>query len=300
LPVLHLDHALRRFDHEAIWACFDTGRYRCSFYSWGQGPPLLLIPGLSDDARSFVMLCSALADQFRCIAYNMPEGGPDGARLSPYRHANLVADIFALLDHLGLKQSYILGSSFGSTIALAAMHARPKRLPRGILQGGFAHRPLAPIERLLSGFARYLPGRQQAMPLRQAILRRIHHGPFAGRESGVWDYFLQRWGRPPLKAMGYRTALLHRLDLRPILPEVRQPVLLVCGDHDPLVGKACEETLLDGLPNAGRVELSNCGHNPLFTHPEVLAEIVRRFLTPEGSPERYKNASCGGQGTSPS
>ena len=27
-------------------------------------------------------------------------------------------------------------------------------------------------------------------------------------------------------------------------------------------------------------ELARCGHNPIFTHPELLADVVRRFLTP--------------------
>jgi pimeloyl-ACP methyl ester carboxylesterase len=236
---------------------------------------------LADDALSFVMVAAVLSEHFRCIAYDLPTGDGDGARLSRYRHADLVADALALLDHVGARQSYVLGSSFGSTIALAAMHQAPDRLPRGILQGGFTRRGLGLVEKLLAGFARFWPGRQ-AVPLRSALLRRVHHGPFAGRPEDVWRFFLACWGRPPLAALGHRMRLLHRLNLRPLLTSIRQPVLLVCGEHNPLVGKNCEEDLLHGLPSAGRVELSGCGHNPLFTHPEVLAEVVRGFLTPRG------------------
>jgi pimeloyl-ACP methyl ester carboxylesterase len=74
--------------------------------------------------------------------------------------------------------------------------------------------------------------------------------------------------------------MIHRLDLRPILPAIRQPVLLVCGEHDPLVDPACEEVLLHGLPSAGRAKIAGGGHNPLFSHPEILAELMRQFLTP--------------------
>jgi hypothetical protein len=28
------------------------------------------------------------------------------------------------------------------------------------------------------------------------------------------------------------------------------------------------------------VEVGGCGHLPYLTHPEALAEVVRRFLTP--------------------
>jgi pimeloyl-ACP methyl ester carboxylesterase len=275
-----LADALHRFEREAVRGMCDTGRYHCSYYTWGSGPPLLLIPGISDDALSFVMPCSILAEHFRCIAYDLPTGWGDRARLRRYTHAQLVEDVFALLDHLGAEQSYLFGSSFGGTIALRAMDSRPERLPRGVLQGGFAYRPLGFVEYLQARIARWLPGRRGSDPLRPAVLRRVHHGPFADREPDVWRFFLTRWGRPPFTVMSHRALMMHHLDLRSLLPEIEQPVLLVCGDVDPLVSKECEETLLNGLPNAGRIELNNCGHNPLFTHPEVLAEVVRRFLTP--------------------
>jgi pimeloyl-ACP methyl ester carboxylesterase len=277
---LSLKDALRRIEREAVRGICDTGRYHCPYYTWGQGPPLLFIPGLSDDALSFVLVCSLLAGQFRCIAYDLPAGTGDGARLASYRHGDLVEDLWVLLDHLGARQSYVFGSSFGSTIALAALHQKPDRLPRGILQGGFAHRPLAPVSVLLASFARYWPGGAGLLPFRPALLRRAHFGPFAGREAELWDFMLTRWARPRIAALAQRARMLHRLDLRPLLPHIRQPVLLICGEDDPLVGKRCEETLVQALPNAGRVELSGCGHNPVFSHPEVLAEVVRQFLTP--------------------
>jgi pimeloyl-ACP methyl ester carboxylesterase len=118
------------------------------------------------------------------------------------------------------------------------------------------------------------------LPGRTAVLRRFHFVPFASRPPEVWDYFLERSNLPPIAAVAHRALMIHRLDLRPLLSEVRQPVLLVCGEYDPLVGPACEETLLHGLPNAGRARLAACGHNPLFSHPEVLAELTRQFLTP--------------------
>jgi pimeloyl-ACP methyl ester carboxylesterase len=279
---IRLAEALRRFEAEASPGVCDTGRYRCSYYTWGSGPPIVFIPGLSDDALSFVLVVSLLSRHFRCIAYSLPTGHGDHARLGRYTHPLLVEDLFELLDHLRAPQSYVFGSSFGATIALAAMDERPGRLPRGILQGGFAHRPLQTVDLLLASFGRYLPGQAGAMPLRAAKLWQGHHEPFAGREPDVWEYFLRRWNEPPITAVAHRAMLLHHLDLRPLLPHIHQPVLLVSGDRDPLVPHGCDEEMLKSLPSAGRVELTGCGHNPLFTHPEVLAEVVTRFLTPAG------------------
>src|SRR5262249_31191736 len=145
-----LGDILKRFERQAVHGVCDTGRYLCSYYVWGDGPPLLIVPGLAIAARSFALLCAQLAERFRCIVYDLPAGGADGAALSRYTHADLVADSFALLDYLRIERGYVLGFSFGSTIALAALRDRPERLPRGIVVGGFACRKPAPAELLLA------------------------------------------------------------------------------------------------------------------------------------------------------
>src|SRR5262249_40371212 len=100
------------------------------------------------------------------------------------------------------------------------------------------------------------------------------------RPTEVWRYFVDCTGGPAVKSVGLQARLLHQLDLRPMLPQIRQPILLLCGEQDRIVGRRFEETLLEGLPNAGRVTLEGCGHAPSYTHPEIVAEVVRQFFTP--------------------
>lgn len=280
LTPIVLTETLARFEREAVRGVCDTGRYRLPYYAWGEGPPLLFVHGVGDSCRSFLRPISRLAAHFRCIAYDLPSGHGDGARLRRYAHDDLVADVWALLDHLGVKQSYVLGSSFGSTIALKAMHDQPGRLPRGILQGGLAHRPLRRAERFLAYVGRFLPGSMAGLPLRKKILRNVTGRAFQEAFPDVWNYFLDTSGRARVAAFACQACLLHRLDLRPILPAIRQPVLLICGDRDRLVPRPYEEVLLQGLPSAGRVILEGCGHVPSYTHAELMAEVIRRFLTP--------------------
>src|SRR5262249_51211050 len=111
----------------------------------------------------------------------------------------------------------------------------------------------------------------------------------------VWEFYLENSGAVPMAAVAQRALLMHRLDLRPILARVAQPVLLVCGDDDPMVGRDCEEVLLQGLPNVGRVEVDGCGHLPCSTPPDLLADVVRQFLTPpqaESPPGAAGGLSC--------
>jgi pimeloyl-ACP methyl ester carboxylesterase len=277
---LPLREVLHRLETEAQRGSFDTGRYRCPYYTWGSGPPLVFISGMSTDALSFAPVIAHLAAQFRCIAYDFPAGRGDGAPLGRLTHADLVNDLFALLDHLGERRSYLFGFSFGSTVALAALRAQPERLPRAILQGGFACRKLAPAEVLLARLARHCWAPMRKLPFFVSLLHRDHAAPFSGRRPDLWEFFLERCCTPPMAPVAHRALLLHRFDMSRELAEVRQPIMLVSGDCDPLVGPDCAAVLRNGLPDAVQVELTACGHFAALSHPGVLAELVRQFLAP--------------------
>lgn len=274
---LVLRECLDRWQREAHIGYLDTGRYRCRYVVWGRGPALVMIPGLASDAISFVMLMARLQSQFCCISYDLPEGGEDGARVTSYQHDDLVHDHLALLDHLRIDECVLLGFSFGSTIALSAMKSHPARFLRAILLGGFACRPLAPAEKLCASFGRFMRGSIRRLPFIERLLVRNHRQPFLAREPAVWDFFRERNLRTPLSAFATRMLMVHRFDFRALLPSIRQPVLLVSGDQDPIVSKQCETELKRGLPCAASAEIEQCGHHAHLTHPEVLAEIVQQF-----------------------
>jgi pimeloyl-ACP methyl ester carboxylesterase len=287
---LTLTQAQERFRREATHGVLDTGRYLCRYAVWGDGPPLLFVPGLSDRGAAFVLLTALLSRDFRCVTYDMPVGGADRARLHRLTHAGLAADALALMDHLRIGQSYLYGASFGSTVVLRLLHDHAGRFPRAVLQGGFARRPLAPAEWLLARAARHWRGTMGRLPLFKAVQQHAHFAPFAGRPPEVWEYVLDN--DRPIAAVAAHALLLHGTDLRPALGAIRQPVLLVCGDCDPLVSRRCEDMLLEGLPNAGRVKIGGCGHLPYLSHPEALAEVVRRFLTPPAAETSCAGAGC--------
>lgn len=273
-----LEQARRRFQSEAIARTFDAGRYRMPFRVWGTGSPLVFVPGMCDDARSFVLLLARLSGQFCCVAYDLPSGRGDGARLGRIGPDDLVADLVALCDHLGFRQANLLGASFGSTVVLRALAAHADRFPTAVLQGGFAHRPLAFAEVLLARAARWWPGRMRQLPGWRPVLQARVGAEFAGVDPARWQYLLDVHGDAGIAPVARRALWIHATDLRPLLATIQQRVLLVVGERDVVVGQACAETLLRGLPHALRAEIEGAGHLPQFTHPEVFCEIVEQFL----------------------
>jgi pimeloyl-ACP methyl ester carboxylesterase len=275
-----LAEALERWRQEAHVGFCDTGRYRCRFFVWGQGQPVVFIHGISDQSRCFVPLMAHLTDKFQCVAYELPTGLGDGAKLAQITHAEFVADLFALLDHLRLGQVCLYGASYGGTIALAALHKRPRRFLRAVVQSGFAHLNMAPAEKLLARWLQWSRLRIKDVPLRESWQRR-HDAPyFAGLPPELWDFQVANCGAAPVRAMAHRACLLSKLDLRAILPEIQHPILLIHGDRDNVISRAIAEELAQGLPHADRLEFSDAGHCVQYTHAAGVAEALRRFLLP--------------------
>lgn len=260
-PSIALSEALARFEREAVQRSTP-----CPHFVWGNGPPLLFVHGAADNRLSFVLPSAQLSRTFRCIAYDLSAG--------------TTAELFAVLDAVEAKQAYVYGAGLGASIVLAALHARPDRLPRAVLQGASARKRLSLIERLGAGLLSCLPGTLAALPLRRQLTTSMHHRSFADRPPELWEHYLATTGTLPTRAVGRRARLLHTLDLRPVLGEIRQPILLLNGADDSLVSPEATRELLAGLSGAGEVLLENCGHLPHFTQPEVLARLVQVFLTP--------------------
>jgi len=151
-----LAEVLQRFGAESGMRGFNGPRFSARYFVWGQGPALVLGHGLSDSLESFLPLAHLLTDRFTCIGWDLPATRGEGLNRLPWiRHRDLADHLVALLGHLGVKRAHLMGCSFGSTVALDALYRYPGLFDRGILQGGFAHRPLSGLQRWLVRLARF-------------------------------------------------------------------------------------------------------------------------------------------------
>jgi pimeloyl-ACP methyl ester carboxylesterase len=252
-------------------------RYR----TLGQGPPLILVPGIAATYRGYALMLNRLAARFRTVIYDYPGEHPDdGARLGRITHANLVDDVFGLIEHLGIGRAFPVGLSFGSTIALSVLYREPRRFPKGVVQGAFAHRRFSAAERLALRFGRLLPGTTSRLPLRRRILTYNSKNHFPAIIDDRWSYYLEQNGLTPIGPLAHRLDLVARLDLRPLLSEIKSPVLLLQGNEDRIVNRRCFDELQAALPAAEGVIMPLVGHQPHYTHAEALAQAISDWLLP--------------------
>jgi pimeloyl-ACP methyl ester carboxylesterase len=270
-----------RYDEAAEVGAWDGPRYRMTYRVLGQGPPLIWVPGIATNHRSYAMVLNQLAERFLTVQYAYPGDDPDdGARLSRIGHDDLVDDLLGLVEHLGLGRTFLTGLSFGSTVVLKALAREPGRFPRAVVQGAFAHRRLTAAERLALFVGRRFSGNLARLPLHEAVLGYNCRGDFPSLIADRWDFHLRQHGLTPIRAVAHRTTLLTRLDLRPILSSISGDVLLVHGREDRVTPMSGMEALREALPHAEAAIMPTVGHIPHMSHVEPFARLIGDWLLP--------------------
>ncbi len=119
-----------------------------------------------------------------------------------------------------------------------------------------------------------MPGKVSRLPFHGKALAWNNLSHFPSIIADRWPFYVEQNGLTPIAALAHRLDLLTRLDLRPILAEIPTEVLLVHGNEDRIVGRRYFDELKAGLPKSAGLILPIVGHQPHYTHSELLAQVV--------------------------
>ena len=235
----------------------------------GSGAPVLLSHGYSATGRMWDGQRETLGNRYRIVSWDMRGHGSTSSPDDPaqYSHALTVADMHALLGHLGIGRAVIGGLSLGGTMSLAFYRAHPE-LTRALVicdsGPGFrnekaredwnqrAQQRAADLE--ARGLA-VLEGR--SAETRQAIR---HHKSAQGLAHAARGMLAQR-----------------DASLIESLPEIRVPTLVIVGDQDTPFIAACEY-MAKKIPGAKLEVIAGAGHSSNLDQPEAFNRALGRFL----------------------
>ena len=106
-----------------------AGSFTLSGEILGEGPPVVLLHGLSATRRNVVQGSRGLVKRgYRLISYDARGHGASQPAPS-YEYADLVGDLEAVLDELELDRVALVGSSMGAATAMAFTLEHPDRVP---------------------------------------------------------------------------------------------------------------------------------------------------------------------------
>lgn len=249
--------------------------YTARYCVWGEGPPLVLVPGLAGGFELLGPLARLLARDFQVISYQLRGEDDCFALRRRFDLPDLVADLREFLDWFGLERPPLLGVSFGGVLALELAMRCPHRLQALITQGVGAR-----FERgLLQQVAGWVLSRYP-LPSNSPFVNQFFNLLFGARQEPgpLFEFVTRQCWQTDQSVMTHRFHLVESFDPGPRLGKVRVPALLMAGDRDLLVSPQSLRDLDQSLADSRRTQLPGCGHLAFVTQPERVAEEVRRFL----------------------
>lgn len=257
----------------------------------GTGVPLLCLAGLTRNRRDFDTVRRDFAGRARIIRLDSRgRGESDWDRnWRNYSVPQEASDALALMDHLGLAQAAILGTSRGGTIAMLLAPRHRARLlgvclndigpeidPAGleVILGYVGRTPgFADYETAAAALARQHARRFPTVPLArwrehaERLWRQTEDGLALRYDPRLRDAVLEQMGPgvPPANLWGLFDAL------------EGVPLSLIRGANSDLLSPETAAQMRLRRPDMGYAEVPDRGHVPFLDEPEAVAEI-KAFL----------------------
>ncbi|HEV8023072.1 MAG TPA: alpha/beta hydrolase [Candidatus Lustribacter sp.] len=235
------------------------------------GPTLLLLHGIGSSATSWQRQFERLGGDHALIAPDLRGYGdsPDPAG-APSLDA-VADDLAALLS----GPAHVIGVSFGALAALALARRHPQLVRSLVLSDTTLGRAmLAPDE-----LHRWVEGRYAlAADLQVRAADRAREIAAPGAPDDVVTEIAQNMRRARPAGYRYVTDIIAATDALPWLASIDVPTLVVCGEHDTVVGTALSKTIAERIPHARLVTIPGAGHQPNVERPDAFAAAVRTFV----------------------
>jgi pimeloyl-ACP methyl ester carboxylesterase len=263
---------------------FDYNGFRISYDEYGAGErPLVLIHGLLMNRRMFDRLGPAMAERGnRVIAVDLLGHGRSDrpADMSQYSMTFFARQVEALLDHLGLKNAVIGGTSLGANVTLELAYLEPKRVKGMMVEMPVLDNALLAAAVIFTPIMIGLRFGESFLKLVAAGARRIP------RSNQLLDIGLDwiRQDPEPSEAVLEGLFLGSSAPHRQFRVQMEQPALVIGHHADPLHPFSDAGMLAEEMPNARLIEANSILEWRIT--PSRLDDELARFLDAvwEGKP----------------
>ncbi len=225
--------------------------------------PLLLLPGLLNDARLWTAQVEGLSDVATCVVGDLTEES----------HMRTLAR--SVLDRAP-ERFALAGLSMGGYTALEIMRQEPARVTALALVDTQAR-----------------PDTPEASQNRREQVRRAETDfegiidtlfPKLVHPQRAQDAALKALFRSMARALGpevfarQQSAIMSRIDSRPFLPRIACPTLVLCGREDGVTPVALHEEMAAAIPGAHLEVIDECGHLSAVEKPAAVTQALRAWL----------------------
>ena len=245
------------------------------------GVPVVLLHAYADSWRSFELLLAHLPESVHAFAPSQRGHGDSDRPDDGYRPDDLVADLGAFMDSVGLDAAVLVGSSSAGDVARRFAIDRPERTLGVVIVGGFHSFP--------AGSPAVLELRDTIATLTDpvdAAFAREFTASVVG--DGVPPDFLDAMVGESCKlpARVWRGMLDGLLETPPATDTVHAPALVIWGDQDSVCPRSEQDALLAAMPSAELRVHPGAGHAVHWERPAEVAQEVAEFALERVSDQR--------------
>ena len=262
---------------------------RVAYEVIGDGPLLVLAPGLGDTRHTYRFLAPLLANAgYRVASVDLRGQGESSTGWDSYSRTDTAGDLIHVIQKLG-GPAVIVGQSFSGGSATIAAATNPDLVSAIVEIDPATRPPTISLPGLLRN-ARYRRGVTLLGTLlvtgRVGTWLRYLDVAYPERKPADWEAWLSalqaNLNEPGRMEVAVKMARSNAGDAAAQLPNVRCPVLVVMGREDPdWPDPEAEAAAIVGLLPAGlgRYQIiEDAGHYPHAQYPQRVADVLLTFL----------------------
>ncbi|HEV7805570.1 MAG TPA: alpha/beta fold hydrolase [Solirubrobacteraceae bacterium] len=256
---------------------------------YGEGPPVILIHGLSGCWQNWLENIPQLAREHRVIAVDLPGFGQSEMPADPISVNGYADTIDALMEELGIDAARIIGNSMGGFTGAELAITYPARVERLVLvaaaglsiehirtvrESGLRHR----AENVAFFYLGWLASRSTIVTrrsrLRSALLKIVAAHPSRLPAPLTMEQVMGS-GKP-----GFSDALeaMCAYPIRDRLEKIACPTLIIWGEKDLLVPVKDATVFEQLIPDARKIIYKDTGHVAMMERPARFNADVDEFL----------------------
>jgi pimeloyl-ACP methyl ester carboxylesterase len=235
----------------------------------GSGPPLLFLHGWGGRGLSFAPVFHYFARSYRVCAPDLPGFGESDIPPTGWGVADYTSFVCQFMEEMGFRQVDLMAHSFGGRIALMMAAQQPERVRRIVLVDSAGIRPRQGWKyRIRVGLFK--------------AVKRFASLPFLRQhQENLLAWTAQRMGSSDYRNAGPLRETFVKVvneDLRPLLPQITVPTLLVWGENDQDTPVYQGRIMEQEIPTARLVVLENAGHFAYLDRLSHFCTLASDFL----------------------
>lgn len=244
----------------------------------GSGEALVLAHSFLCTGQMWRGQVPALEAGYRVINIDLRGHGRSAPATRHYSIYDLVSDVIAVLDRLGVERAIWCGLSVGGMIALRAALAYPNRVASLVLldTDAGAEIPWRKLKYRAMGRGAAVVG---VRPLASSIARLMFGRTTRVRQPGLvreWKSDLGDLHIPSVLRM--LDAIVERDSLLSRLSEITVPTLIAVGEEDRVLPPAVSRRMHERMAQARLETIAQAGHLCALEQPETVNRVILTFL----------------------